>query len=263
MNRKEFVILEGNGQEVKLAVHQPQYEDFEEADKIYAIKVSSLIKENVGQKRLLSRQDLVKFLKESGAWTKDDEIAVEKLQSEIDDLLSQIKKGGKKVSEGRELAIKVMEKRQELYNVNRKRQVFDDVTIESFAENEKFDYLIYIATVYGDTGKNYWDSFEDMKNDKLSEAYKKASQYAMQIIYNFDIDFEKKLPENKWLMKYGFIDENLNYVDRKSGERVDKSGRPLKELEAEIKRQVDNFQGDIVEEAPFIDDETEQPIMDK
>lgn len=262
MNRKEFTITEGNNEEVKLAVRQPQYEDFEESDKIYAIKISSLIKENANRK-LLSRQDLSKYLKESGTWTTEDEMRVAELQTQVDNLLSKLKKGGIKVSEGRELAIQVMEKRQALLQINKKRQLFDDVTLESFAENEKLDYLIYVSTVYSESGKNYWDSFDDMKNDKLSEAYKKASQYAMQMIYNFDPEFEKKLPENKWLKKYGYVDEDLNYVDRKTGERVDKSGRPLSELEAEIKKQIDNFQGEIVEETPFIDDETQEPIVNK
>lgn len=260
MNRKEFEITEGNDEKVKLAVVTPDYENFEEADKAYAVKISSLIKENAGRK-LLSRQDLAKYLKESGAWTDEDEQAVKGLQTDIETLLGQLKKGGKKVSEGRDLAIKVMDKRRELFQINKKRQTLDDVTLESFAETEKVDYLIYISTVYADSGKNYWDSFEDMKNDKLSEAYKKASQYSMQMIYDFDPDFEKNLPENKWLKKYGYVDENLNYVDRKTGERVDKTGRPIAEVEADIKRQIDNIQGDIVEETPFIDDETEQPIV--
>ncbi len=262
MNRKEITITEGNGEEVKLAIRQPQYEDFEEADKVYAVKISTLIRENAGRK-LLSRQDLNKYLRESGAWTDKDESDVKKLQTELDEILQKIKRGGKKASEGRELAISAMDKRKEMVKIMSKRQAFDDVTLESFADNEKLDYLIYVSTVYADSGNNYWDSFEDMKNDKLSEAYKKASTIVVQVAYGYDPEFEKNLPENRWLKKYGFIDEDLNYIDRKTGEKVDRSGKLVKDIEQDVKKQLENLQGEIVEEEPFVDDETNEPILAK
>lgn len=260
MNRKEFTIKEGDGREVKLVVRQPTYDEYEKADRVYATKIASLVKENTG-KRLLSRQDLNSYLKESGTWTDEDEEKVKSIQKEIAETLAEIRRGGKKVTEGRALAIKVMDKRKEMVRVMAKRQVLDDVTIESFAENEKLDYLIYVSTVYADSGDDYWDSFEDMKNDKFSDAYKQASGLAMQIFYDIDPEFEKNLPENKWLKKYGFVDEDLNYVDRKTGEKVDRDGRPVAELEEELKKQIADIRGDIVEEQPFIDDETNEPIV--
>jgi hypothetical protein len=259
MQRKEFTVEEGNNKEVKLCVRQPQYEDVEQADKIYASKVASLVRESVGRKLLL-RSDLERFLKESGVWTDRDEAKVKELNKEIEGVLNQLRKGGLKVSELRKLCIDVMDRRKEIVQIMNKRQIFDDTTIESIAENERADYLVYSSTVYADSGDNYWDSFEDMKNDKFSDAYRKASTLAVELIYNVNPNFEKNLPENKLLRKYNLIDDELNYVDRKTGEKVDRNGIPVKQLEEEAVRQISNLQGDIQEEAPFIDDETNEPI---
>lgn len=258
--RKEFEITEGDDKKVKLAIRTPVYEDIEEADKVYCVKIAQLIKES-GSKKLLLRSQLETFLRENGVWTKDDEKKVDEINKKIDAKLAQVRTGGKKASEGRQLCIEAMDLRKELMGVMRKRQIFDDATIESMAENEKLDYVIYICSVYASDGRNYWDSFEDMKNDKISEAYRKASVYTTQLVYGVDPEFEKNLPENKWLKKYGFVDADLNYTDRKTGAKVDRNGKPVKELEDEANKRYESLQGDIVEEAPFVDDDTNEPIL--
>lgn len=261
MDRKEITIIEDNNQEVKLVIRKPQFEDIEAADRIYASKVSSLIREG-GTKKLLLRRQLDEYLKSSGVWTQEDETKLNSLQNEIDNLLNRLRRGGISLKEGRSIAIQISSKRGELVRLNNKRQVFDDITIESMAESERFDYLVYACTVYKDSGDPYWESFEDMKTDKLSEAYQKASFAAYEAIHNVSPDFEKKLPENKWLKKYNFIDDELNFVDRKTGEKVDRDGNPISELEEKIKRQVENLQGDIIEESPFLDEDGKPVILE-
>lgn len=261
MSRKEFSVEEGNGKEVKLAIRAAQYQDYEEADQVYAIRVASLVKESSPRRKLLLRSDVDKFLRANGVWTEEDENTVNQLRQEIEVTLAKISKGGMKRSEGRQLALDITDKRREIVRLMSKRQVFDDVTIESMAENEKVDYLIYSCTVYADSGANYWDSFEDMKNDKLSDAYRKASLIVAESVYNIDPNFERNLPENKWLHKYGYVDQELNYVDPKTGEKVNRDGKPVKEIEAELKEMIEKAKGEIVEEAPFLDDETGEPIV--
>jgi hypothetical protein len=262
MSNKEFEITDDSGKTVKLLVRQPQYQDIEDADQIYAIKVATLIKESVGRKKLLTRSDLDKFLKEHEIWTEQDEKKLAELRSELEDKLNKLKKGGILLKAvGRPLAISVMDTRKEMVKLMSKRQIFDDTTIESIAENEKTDYLVYACTVYEDQGNNYWDSFEDMKNDKLSDSYRKASLIIAQMVYNINPEFEKNLPENKWLKKHNFIDADLNYIDSKSGSKVDRDGRPVVELEAEVQKQIDILQGDIEEETPYLDDDTGKPIV--
>lgn len=259
---RELFEVKVNDNVLKLAIRKPTIEDLNEADEIYAEKVASLIKDGIGgRKKLLLRSQLNDYLRGAGVWTDKDDQDVRKLQLDIAELLEKIKKGGVKLSEGKEIALQISNKRREIVRINQKRQIFDDTTIESIAENDKIDYLIYSCTVYADDGRNYWESFEDMKNDKLNEVYREAARLSMKSLFNIDPQFEKNLPENKWLKKYNFVDEDLNYIDRKTGERVDREGRPIKELEAELEKLRYSLQGDIEEEAPFVDDDTNEPIV--
>lgn len=256
--RKEITIKESSGKEVKLFVKKPNYDEVDEADKVYATKVASLVRQN-GNKKLLLRSEIDKYLRETGVWTTEDEKKVAEVNKQIEDLLTKLRKGGLKLSEGRKLCLDIFDKRNEIVRIMSKRRIFDDTTIEAMAESDRVDYLVYVCTVYED-GSNYWDSFEDMKNDKISQAYQKGYVAVMDIVFGINAEFEKKLPENRWLKKYGFIDEDLNFLDRKTGKRVDKNGNPIEELEQSVNNQLDNIQGEIKEEQPFIDDDTNEPV---
>jgi hypothetical protein len=235
MLRKDFIIKDGD-KEILLSVKSPSYEEIEEADKVYSGKVASLVRES-GKKKLLLRQEIDNFLRSANIWT-----------------------NGIKLSEGRTVCIEIMDKRKEIVGIMRKRQVFDDTTIESLAESERNDYLVYTSTVYADSGEHYWESFDDMKNDKLSEAYSKASTIVIELVYGINNEFEKRLPENRWLKKFDFVDDDLNYIDRKTKAKVDKDGNLLEDSATVAKRYVENLQGEIQAEQPYIDDETGDPV---
>ena len=252
-NRKEFICKDQNDVEIKLAVKSPNQEDMEEADKAYSAKIATLVRET-GKKKLLLRSEVDKYLKESGVWGEEDTKAIAKLDGEIDDLLLQLRAGGIKLSQGRKICIDILDKRKELMRINSKRQIFDNTTIESSAETEKIDYYIYACTVDSVTGIRHWNSFEDMKLDKLTDAYSQANGVVYEVVFGVDSGFEKRLPENSWLKKYNFIDSDLNYTNRKTGEKVDRDGRPIAALENEMKKKYDNLQGEITEEKPFEDD---------
>jgi ribosomal protein L17 len=260
MKRKDFVIKEADDKESMLSVKIPDYEQLEEADKVYASKVASLVRES-GKRKLLLRQEVDTFIRETKIWTTEDEDKVAELNIEIDGLLNKLRKGGLKVSEGREICIKIGDKRKEMVSITQKRQIFDDTTIESLSESERTDYLIYSSTVSAESGNTYWESLEDMKNDKISEAYRKASTIMVEMMYGINNEFEKRLPENRWLKKYNFVDDELNYTDRKTGARVDKTGKPIIDSTELVKKYIDNLQGEIKEEQPFVDDETGSPVV--
>src|SRR5688572_9847867 len=133
MSRQEFTVDSGNGKQVKLTVRTAQYQDYEEADQVYATKVASLVKESSPRKKLLLRSDVDKFLRLNGVWTEEDETAVIRLRGEIEANMAKLSKGGMKRSEGRQLALEITDKRREIVRLMNKRQVFDDVTIESMA----------------------------------------------------------------------------------------------------------------------------------
>ena len=84
------------------------------------------------------------------------------------------------------------------------------------------------------------------------------------LLYNLDPDYEKKLPENQFLAKYNFVDQDLHLVDDKGrrvdseGRLVNKDGRYINEAGEliDIKGNRVDLEGDyVVDFSPFLDDE--------
>lgn len=250
----KFKIVKKDGSDLELCYITPDSQHIAEADQIYAAKIAEIIRRGGPTKPLL-RAEVEDFIKnQSTIWSKEDDDELEKLRSRLADLLSKLKKGGSKLSEARKWALEVLDLRSEIVKYSAKKQTLYSATIESIADAERNDYLIYIGTVYDHTHERYWPSFDDMKNDKDSQIYLKAHAIFYKIVYGIDGDFEKNLPEVKWLKKYGFIDDDMNLIDKNTGEYVDRDGRPIKEIENEIIDQISLYSGEILEESPFVDD---------
>jgi hypothetical protein len=125
--------------------------------------------------------------------------------------------------------------------------------------------------VYSETGKTYFSNYEDYLNRDDDPATGQAAGSLAMLLYNLDPDYEKKLPENQFLAKYNFVDEELHLVD-KTGRRVDSEGRLVNKdgrYISEAGELIDihgnrvNEEGDyVVEFSPFLDDEG-KPIEEK
>lgn len=250
---KEFKAYDRNNEETTFIFKIPNSQDLGNADMYYASKIAKLVRKK-GNDKLLLRCEVDEFLREQGIWSDSDQKKLDDINARIDEGLSRLRKGGILLSEGRRISIEITEARQEMVALMQKRQIFDNATIEALADEEKIDYLIHACVILSDSGEKYWNSFEDMKEDKSSDVYQHASAASIEVLYGIDSDFEKNLPENKWLKKYKFIDESLNFVDRKTGEFVDRDGRLLSEVEQEIIDKIENLAGDIEASEPFIDD---------
>ena len=64
-----------------------------------------------------------------------------------------------------------------------------------------------------------WDEF-------LQKALAEPIQILAGMVSNYDPEFEKNLPENKFLKKYGFCDDKYRLID-KEGHLVDAEGNKL------------------------------------
>lgn len=254
---KSFEVKLQDGTVKKVTIRKPSAKDIDQADTIRAAKVAEIIK---SKEKILSRYEIDGYLRSNGIWTVEDEQKVVDINKEIHALLEKLRKGGLKISEGREIAVSITKKRIEAIRVSSKRRVFDDSTIESQAEHERNDYLAFACTVDNETGEQLWDTWEDFKEDRSSDAYYTCAQNLISVLNDDADEFEKKLPENRWLRKYGFIDDELRYTDRKTGKFVDEDGNPIEKNNKEIIDQIQDLQGEINEESPFVDDETGDKI---
>lgn len=259
MSKELFEVKEENGNVIKLKIRQPNYNEIQESNRVYNSKIASLIRDKTTQKLLL-RQEAEKFLEENGIWTEKEKSRIIELQSQINDLLKKMNRGGDKLVNARKSCIDISDKRKEIVDLWRKRQVIDDATIESVAEIEKIDYLIFASTV-NENGDRHWESFEDLRNDKGNPIYQQVAPRAYEIFLNIDPNFEKNLPENKWLRKYNFVDENLSLVDRKTGQFVDRDGNVV-DLGEKLEEQVNSVYGEIKESEPFKDENGDPVVLE-
>jgi hypothetical protein len=243
---KEFKVTI-NDKDFELFVRVPSQEEITESNIIYSTKMSSLIR-NSGKERLLLRTELEEFLKENKIWTDKDIDLYNSLQDKVSNSLNTLKKGGIKLSEGRKLAIEISDNRRKLLDLVQKRHQYEDMTMESLAEEEKNDYLIYVATIDKSSGERYWVSFDDMKADKHTDVYDKARVAFLELTMGVPSDLDSILPETVWLKKYNFINNEYKLVDRKTGDLVNRSGD---KIEQSI---IDSSLDEVVEEKEFIDD---------
>ena len=253
MEIKKIQALKGD--EVQnILIKLPTNEEIEQSDLIFASKIASLIKKN----QLIPQSKLADYLKSNELWTNEDEEKVKELRKETDVLMSKLRKGGLKLSEGRSLAIQVTEKRRDLLSLLSRLQQYQDATIESVAMKEQMDFMVY-CVAYKDDKNKHWSSFEDMKMDRKSDSYNKVYDVVYEMVHGVGADIDKTLPEVIWLKKYGFVDDELRYIDRKTKARVDKDGNLVDEDEA--RRVLENTFSEIKEEQPFLDDDTSEPVV--
>jgi hypothetical protein len=167
------------------------------------------------------------YLKTQGVWDDAREAESKSLRSHIQDLLSSLNKGGIPLSKARQIALEVAQKRKELTSLLLGRQSYDANCVEGVAQSQQFDFLVSCCVLNEDGSQvwpnveAYWDAAEEKWAAKLAQEF---STFA----YGLDDGYEQNLPENKFLIKYKFVDKDLNFIN-KDGHKVDIDGRLIDE----------------------------------
>ena len=145
----------------------------------------------------------------------------------------------------------------------------DNNTAEGQADNAKFNYLVSCCVVYKDTNEPYFKGYEDFINKASSAVAIQGSFKLGNIIYGLSEDFEKELPENKFLTEYGFIDDNLRFVNKdgklvyENGKLIDENGRFVNENGDYIDIEGNLLSVDgryLTEFKPFLDDKGNEVV---
>jgi hypothetical protein len=210
-------------------------------------------------------------MREQNLWDDNKEAEYRKLLEKINGAERKIKSGGIKLNQAKDLALEMRKDRAELRALTSERSSLDNNTAEGQADNAQFNYWVSSCTVYSETGKTYFSNYEDYLNRDDDPATGQAAGSLAMLLYNLDPDYEKKLPENQFLAKYNFVDEELHLVD-KTGRRVDSEGRLVNKDGRYINEAGElidingnrvNEEGDyVVDFSPFLDDEG-KPIQEK
>jgi len=213
-----------DGKEVKLAVKRPNYKQELDAHKIYNKTFRELTEAGA-----YIKTEIEDLLRKRNLWDDDKESLFKDLQKNLLDNEKTLARKNIKLSAAREIAIDMRVLRNKLQTLLIHKNELETNSAENQADNVRSNYLVSVCTVYNDTGKPVFSSYDDYL-DKLNEetyAVMAASKFGT-LRYNLDDEFFANLPENKFLKKYGFIDEKLRLID-KAGNLIDIDGRKVNE----------------------------------
>lgn len=256
-----------DGKNITLAVVSPSLEDQREATKVYNTSFSDALKA-----KAVVRAKLDDLLMEQGLWDEKKQNKFTELQSKVLDGERKLAKGGISLSEAKKTALEMKKVREELRDLISVKTNLDTHTAEGQADNARFNYLVSACTVYNDTKKKYFSSYDEYINKSADVAAITAAQNLAGMLYGLDADYETKLPENKFLKDYKFVDEKLRLVN-KEGKLVDENGRLIDENGRFINEKGEFVDKDgnvvtkegeyVVEFAPFLDDDGKPVVLEQ
>lgn len=218
--------------DVTVLVKTPTPKDHDSA-KFYVNKVVSEIlqtKTENGKPGFILRNKVKDYLTEAGIWGEEDEKAVLEIAKEINEAEEKLKKGGIKKSEGKQIALDIINLRERQLRILTKINELDNFTLESQAEAAEFDYLFSSCLLKEDGTKVFANVEEYKKAENYPKAYLKAAEEFRKILYGISnyTDILKDRIEYKFLVSMKFMNDDLDYID-KDGNKVDKFGRRIDE----------------------------------
>lgn len=173
---------------------------------LFAKSLTKYIKEGI-----LSGDKLEQYYRDEGIWDDFKQKERENLEKFLGEGILKLRKGGIKKTEAKDLAIEMRLQRFQLMVLLLDRSKFESFTAESLAEKDRSAFFVSCCTKNADGSRAFsnLDDYLDRENSDLSRVA--ATKFAS--LYNgYDENFEKKLPENEFLIKYGFMDEQMQMI---------------------------------------------------
>ena len=227
MEKEALKVVEVKiGDEVKkIEVHKPtpkvEAQANMESSKVFAKLIKQ--KNDDGTAAFILRSQLNDYLANAGVYTKQDIDDLGEFSDRIKELEEILSKGGKKKSEGKAAAIELKRLRIAMYTLLLKQAEYDKNTVEHYSENARMDYFVTKCITF-EGGGTIFKSMEDYENDEVMQiALAEPIRELAAMISSYDPDFEKNLPENKFLIKYGYANQDLRLIN-KDGQFVDENG---------------------------------------
>ncbi len=238
--KKEVFTVKVNDKDVEFAVVSPNTQQMHKAQLHY----NKLFAESL-QNGAILRAKLYDYMRKQNLWDDDKQKEYDECMQAIDDGEKKLSKGQMKKSEGREVALSLRHARNRLQGLVSNTIDLHSSTAEGVAENGKFNFLVSLCTVNNADGTSYFKDLQDYE-DKWQQADPvtlAAANHFANIYYGLTSDNERKLPENQFLTKYGYVDDKLRLIN-KEGKLVDFNGKLI-----------DEFGRYVNEEGQIIDDE--------
>lgn len=266
MKQKTFTV-NVDDKDIELLLRSPSLNDQKEATKYYNQAFNEALKA-----KAIVRAKLDDLLLEQGLWDDHKQRQFTELQNNLLEGERRLAKGGISLNEAKTIALNMKKNRDKLRDLIAVKTNLDTHTAEGQADNARFNYLVFACTVYANNNERYFKSYEDYINRAAEPAAIIAAQNLASMIYGLDSNYEEKLPENKFLLDYKFVDDKLRLVN-KDGKLVDEKGRLIDDFGRFVDEDgnyVDkdgnkvDAEGDyIVEFKPFTDDNGNPVVLEK
>lgn len=175
---------------------------------------------------------LNKVLKQRKIWDEEDDKEIEELTEKLAENLNKLEEGGFDIMEARKLAIETYRLRMAVVAKGAVLREHNSLTAEGQADDAYFDTLV-ACCCYNEDGTKVFKNYEDYINKSEEEYAVLLAQELSKIIYG-NLDYIKELPENQFLQEFGFINDNLEYIDE-NGNRVNDDYEPVVEENKEEK----------------------------
>lgn len=229
-NKRKFNVTEPDGTVVELAVVRPSVELRRDADIFKSVQFGKYAKAGI-----LFKDVIEKCLRDQGVWDDEKEAKRQELFTKITSGVTKLKAGGIRKSEAKKVALETQQARLSLAQLMADFNQLERDTVEGKSEQDKFEWLISKCTVYDQGGKPYFSSLTDYKDKEDQPHVEQIAEEFAGFYYGAGTDVLKELPENKFLIDYGFMNDKF--------EMLDETGVPVKIEEPKP-----------VEFQPFLDD---------
>lgn len=265
---KEVIKSEdSNGKTVTVAVVKPNPAKVKQAQLAYNKAFRAALESGA-----LLRQKLDSYMREQDIWDDAKEKEYNRLVEKLNDTEKKLAEGGIKLSDAKEAAIEMRMDRVAFRELIGERTAMDGNTAEGQADNARFNHLVYLCVLDEKTGKTFFENVEDYE-EKSTEPYAaSAAGELARMMYDLDPDYDRNLPENEFLIDYGFANEDLRLIDKEGklvdidGRLVNEEGRLINEEGEFIDREGNLLDEDLkykTETKPFLDDDGKEVPLAK
>ena len=252
----------------KYAVIRPTSKHTEDATMEYNRVFSKAL-----QNGALLRERLDQFMRQQKLWDDDRETQYTELLEQINDREKKLSQGGIKLSEAKQMALEMRGIRAALQALISQRNALDVNTAQGQAENARFNFLLAACLVYNDSGQRIYSDVEDYSEKQANgdAVGVVGAEHFANMYFGLEKDYEKKLPENKFLQDYKFVNDELQLINE-DGHTVDWEGKLVDEYGKYVNEKGEHVDYDgnplsddgqySFESKPFLDDDG-KPIGEK